>query len=84
MPRRMRESSTKGKVLVSGPDRNADMITSSSDMVNDNIHPASSDGRMSGSVMSKYTRSGVAPRSRAASVRDASIDDRRAETVSAT
>jgi hypothetical protein len=66
-PSRTRENTTSGSVVEPGPDRNADSTTSSIDSVNDSSHRATSACEISGSVIEKNTRSGGAPRSRAAS-----------------
>ncbi|CAJ6271202.1 Uncharacterised protein [Burkholderia pseudomallei] len=66
-PRRTRENTTSGSVVEPGPERNAESTRSSIDSVNDSSQPESSACEISGSVITKNTFSGVAPRSSAAS-----------------
>src|SRR5471030_3214596 len=69
-PSRTRENTTSGNVVEPGPDRNADNTRSSIDNVKDSSHPDTSACEISGNVMKKNTRTGVAPRSSAASSSD--------------
>ncbi|MCY1536165.1 hypothetical protein D9M68_716080 [compost metagenome] len=83
-PSRTRDSTTSGSGLEPGPERKADMITSSREMVNASSQLAISAWEICGRVMSKNTRSGVAPRFCAASARDWSMLTRRDWMVMAT
>jgi hypothetical protein len=83
-PRRTRENTTSGSVVEPGPDRNADSTRSSIDSVNDSSQPATSACEISGSVMKKNTRNGVAPRSSAASSSDGCRSRTRDCTIIAT
>ena len=66
-PRRAREKITSGIVVAPGPDRKADSTTSSSDSVKVSSQADISDCRIIGSVTSRKTWPGRAPRSIAAS-----------------
>ena len=66
-PRRARLKITSGSVVEPGPDRKADITTSSSESVKVSSQAASSDCAIIGSVTRKKTCSGRAPRSCAAS-----------------
>ena len=83
-PSRTRENTTSGNVVDPGPERNAENTRSSIDSVNDKSHPATSACEISGSVIEKNTRNGVAPRSSAASSSDGFNSRTRDSTMIAT
>src|SRR5579863_9861169 len=66
-PRRTFENTTMGRVLLPGPEVKLEMTRSSHDRVKASSHPDSMAGKMMGSVMTKNTFKGRAPRSMAAS-----------------
>src|SRR6185312_2312477 len=76
-PSRTLEKITMGSVLDPGPATNCEMTRSSHERVKASSHPASTAGRMSGSVMRQNTFAGRAPRSCAASSSDSSNPARR-------
>src|SRR6185312_14975735 len=76
-PSRTLEKMTIGSVLEPGPATNCEITRSSHERVKASSHPASTAGRMSGSVMRQNTFAGRAPRSCAASSSDSSNPARR-------
>src|SRR5277367_4863127 len=83
-PSRTLENTTMGKVLLPGPDVKLDMTRSSHDKVKANSHPDKIAGKMIGSVMTKNTFNGRAPRSIAASSRAVSKLAKRDLTMTVT
>ncbi|MNF05628.1 hypothetical protein D3C80_2054040 [compost metagenome] len=71
------ENTNIGKVVAPGPATKLAITRSSSDRVNASIQPATSAGAIIGSVITKNTFSGVAPRSIAASSIERSSSRRR-------
>ena len=72
-PSRTLENTTIGNVLEPGPATKLVITRSSSDSVKASSQPDSSAGRMIGSVITKNTLAGRAPRSWAASSSESSI-----------
>src|SRR5208283_468798 len=66
-PRRTLEKTTIGKVLDPGPEVKLEITRSSQESVNASSQPERIAGKMIGSVMTKKTLRGCAPRSIAAS-----------------
>jgi len=77
-PSRTFENTTMGRVLLPGPDVKLEITRSSHDRVKASSHPDRMAGKMMGSVMTKNTLTGSAPRSMAASSSERSISCRRA------
>ena len=71
-PRRTFENTTIGSVLLPGPDVKLEITRSSHDSVKASSQPERMAGKLIGSVMTKKTYMGRAPRSIAASSRDVS------------
>lgn len=72
-PSRTLENINIGRVVAPGPETKLAMTRSSKDRVNDKSHPEIIAGNIIGRVMSHKTRSGLAPKSIAASSNDSLI-----------
>src|SRR5258708_37155446 len=83
-PSRTFENTTMGRVLLPGPDVKLEITRSSHDNVKASSHPDKIAGKMMGSVMTKNTLTGRAPRSMAASSSAVSKVDRREFTITVT
>ncbi len=83
-PSRTFENTTMGRVLLPGPDVKLEITRSSHDKVKASSHPDKIAGKMMGSVMTKNTLSGRAPRSIAASSSAVSNVARREFTITVT
>jgi putrescine transport system permease protein len=83
-PRRTLEKMSIGNVVEPGPDTKLVITRSSHDSVKASSHPEMIAGRMIGSVMTKNTFAGRAPRSIAASSSDSSNVVRRDCTTTVT
>src|ERR1700678_3060767 len=83
-PRRTLENTTIGSVLLPGPEVKLEITRASHDRVNASSHPDRMAGNMIGSVMTKNTLSGRAPKSMAASSSAVSKVARRDCTITVT
>ncbi len=80
IPNRRLEKTIIGSVVAPGPATKLAITTSSRDRANDKSHPRTMLGKIIGSVITKNTFSGDAPRSSAASSIDRSKSCKRAWT----
>src|SRR5450432_194031 len=83
-PRRTLENTTMGNVLLPGPEVKLDITRSSQDRVKARSHPDRIAGKIIGSVITKNTLSGRAPKSIAASSRAMSKLAKRELTMTVT